>query len=164
MPHEEIRVELDLSDAIAVIERQQQQITALKAEVGHLDAVTNEVNEEAEKARLVLLLNHGHKAAYLDDGEMQCGDCRGEWDYKRPPLSDLTKMVIFRMNKEIAHLKGILNIVGEDPCWAELHIEQHYQIADLKEEAQELHDEYGKLWDENTALKAEVEQLKFGKT
>jgi len=36
MPHEEIRVELDLSDAIAVIERQQQQITALKAEVEQL--------------------------------------------------------------------------------------------------------------------------------
>ena len=36
MPHEEIRVELDLSDAIAVIERQQQRIAALKAEVEQL--------------------------------------------------------------------------------------------------------------------------------
>jgi len=159
MPHEEIRVELDLSDAIAVIERLKLVISTQQQQIAALKAVTNEVNEEVGKARLVLLLNHGHKAAYLDDGEMQCGDCRGEWDYKRPPLSNLTKMIIFRMNKEIAYLKGILNIAGEDPCWAELHIKQHHQIADLKEEAQELHDEYGKLWDENASLKAELKSL-----
>jgi len=36
MPREEIRVALDLSDAIALIERQQQEIAALKAEVERL--------------------------------------------------------------------------------------------------------------------------------
>ena len=49
MPHEEIRVELDLSDAIAVIERQQQQITALKAEVKRLWDNYNDLIMEVSK-------------------------------------------------------------------------------------------------------------------
>lgn len=49
MPHEEIRVELDLSDAIAVIERQQQQITALKAEVKRLWDNYNDLTMEVSK-------------------------------------------------------------------------------------------------------------------
>ena len=36
MPHEEIRVALDLSDAVALIEQQQQEIAALKAEADAL--------------------------------------------------------------------------------------------------------------------------------
>ena len=40
--------------------------------------------------------------------------------------------------------------------------QQQQEIAALKAEAQELHDKYGKLWDEKAVLKAEIAELKAG--
>lgn len=41
--------------------------------------------------REYLWLSHGHGGVYGDDGEMQCGQCRPVWDYKRAPLGDVIR-------------------------------------------------------------------------
>ena len=40
--------------------------------------------------------------------------------------------------------------------WCSVHAEPRDEIAALKKEAQDLHDKYGKLWDENALLKADI--------
>jgi hypothetical protein len=82
-------------------------IIALEATVKEKDGIVREVEEEAQKVRLVLLLNHGHEGAYLDDGEMQCGACNfGDYDFKKPSLSELTKRIVFGLNEQIAALEA----------------------------------------------------------
>lgn len=98
--------------------------SAAQAEIECLNGIVNEVNEEAGKARMILLFNHGHKGQYVDDGEMQCGACgAANYDFKKPSLSELVKRIIFGFNTEINRLKeenqrvrimadNLLNIIG----------------------------------------------------
>jgi hypothetical protein len=140
MMNDEILVPLDLSDAIALIDRQKQEIAALKADA-------EEIDEEAGKARLVLLLNHGHKGPYLDDGEMQCSECgMGDYDFKIPPLSELTKRIVFSLNEQIAalaaengRLKDKINQFIDD----ESHGEDHGRAADARKEGDDERNQSG---------------------
>ncbi|MFZ2809436.1 MAG: hypothetical protein WAZ60_23885 [Desulfosalsimonadaceae bacterium] len=76
------------------------------SELAAKDDIIKEVEKEARKVRLILLLNHGHKGQYLDDGEMQCGECGvSEYDFKIPPLSELTKRILSLLQSELVRLK-----------------------------------------------------------
>ncbi len=88
-----------------------------QAEIERLNGIVNEVNEEAGKARMILLFNHGHKGQYVDDGEMQCGACgAANYDFKKPSLSELVKRIIFGFNTEIDRLKAIIRNLVNRPA------------------------------------------------
>lgn len=77
--------------------------------IKELEANQKEIDEEARKVRLILLLNHGHSRAYLDDGELQCSECGlGNYDFKIPSLSKLTKRILFQRIDRIKELEAEL--------------------------------------------------------
>lgn len=53
-----------------------------------------ELEESERKVREFVWLNHGHEGVYGDDGEMQCGACMPNWDYKRPPLFNVVRVAV----------------------------------------------------------------------
>jgi len=59
-------------------------------------------------ARLALLLNHGHDAPYTDDGELQCAECRPNWDYRRLPIKTLIFQLVGLHKEEVDRLKAEL--------------------------------------------------------
>jgi hypothetical protein len=141
----------------------------LKAALAERDAKMEEINEEAGKARLVMLLNHGHEGAYLDDGEMQCGQCGfGDYDFNKPSLSELTKRIVFMLNDKIADLKAtvkrtddlILTLTDDNEKQAEGIAGLDAELAELRahhdEELTTAYDQIKEMTAENTTLKAEV--------
>ena len=81
----------------------------------HLAALT-EKGEQDKQVRLFLLVNHGHKAPYLDDGEMQCGECCPNWDYKRLPLKTLISQMMGLRDAQIAALQAKVQELGLSIC------------------------------------------------
>jgi hypothetical protein len=67
-------------------------------------ALPAEKDEAEQNTRLFLALNHGHKGIYLDDGEIQCGECRPNWDYKKPSLLTVAKVAVGVLLEQIAAL------------------------------------------------------------
>ncbi len=115
--HYEIDVVPELERKIAEYE---EVIRVVKLDSAAVHELVDRQAEEINKTRLVLLLNHGHSGAYLDDGEMQCGDCAPNWDYGRPLLSEITKRVVFALNKDatlrakVERLKDALHIILDE--------------------------------------------------
>ena len=114
-PMTEKLVPLDISDAIALIERQEQVIEKLQEEKQNWIDLYSKAEEEIAEikrqakeveygTRLFLLLNHGHVAPYTGDGELQCGNCFPNWDYGRLPLKVLINQALALRDEQIAAL------------------------------------------------------------
>jgi hypothetical protein len=97
----------------------------------HLAALA-EKDEEDKRVRMFLLFNHGHSAPYLDDGEMQCGECRPNWDYKRLPLKTLVSQFLGLRAEQLR-----LAVVRGDILDGKLSEETQKQIA-LEDRIKEL--------------------------
>jgi len=118
-----------------------ERIKELEAELAEKDTILKEVEEEAEKVRFVLILNHGHKGQYFDDGEMQCSECGfGNYDFKAPSLSEITKRIVFSLNHQLS--------------------EKEREIADWKREYRLINAAQLKGEEQIAALKAEREAMK----
>lgn len=60
--------------------------------IQHIIKVEEARRREIEmKYRTKLFFSHGHRGMYVDDGELQCGECMhyGFYDYKREPLTKI---------------------------------------------------------------------------
>jgi hypothetical protein len=74
------------------------------------DTIRELLDEAKEKdaeiiaGKICLALNHGHKGIYLDDGEIQCGECKPNWDYKRASLLTAVKVATGELLYQIAAL------------------------------------------------------------
>jgi hypothetical protein len=76
----------------------------------HLVVLESVVKENYE-TRLFLLLNHGHAAPYTDDGELQCAECRPNWDYKILPITTLLIQLLTPLHEQIAALETQLKTI-----------------------------------------------------
>ena len=76
--------------------RLQEEIARLKAENEGLD----------DFLRKFLLFSHGHSAPYLDDGEMQCGLCVPNWDYKRLDIQTVVRTAVGALLKKVKELEA----------------------------------------------------------
>lgn len=81
-------------------------LSSAKAEIAKKD-------EDDKQVRLFLLFNHGHSAPYIDDGEMQCGECMPIWDYKRLPLKTLISQFMGLQAEQIAALQARIRELEE---------------------------------------------------
>jgi len=103
---------------------------------------------EVKDTRMVLLLGHGHKGQYLDDGEMQCSECgvsKNKYDYKRNTLPDTAGNALSVLKAEVKRMKGIhpdpckCPCCGQDDC--EWHIGFHTNEEFLEQEIKRLTEE-----------------------
>ena len=78
-------------------------------EIDRLRERVRELEAADYNARLALLLNHGHSCAYTDDGELQCGECRPNWDYKKLPIKTLIFQLVGLAQERENRLKAELS-------------------------------------------------------
>ncbi len=73
------------------------------------EKVIAELKAEAREARIFLALNHGHRGIYLDDGEIQCGECKPNWDYKTPSLLTVSRVAMSVLLEKLSRLTALVN-------------------------------------------------------
>lgn len=93
-----IRVQEDLSMELDSLAHVAETLLTPKPSEAHQIDVLIERVEIAEgllaQIRFKIWRGHGHVGIYGDDGEMQCGQCSPNWDYKRAPLMELVNAVL----------------------------------------------------------------------
>jgi len=125
--------------AQAVIEGQKQKCAILDNMVKEKQEEIKAKEKQDYETRLFLLLNHGHAGVYTDDGELQCVECRSNWDYKRLPMKTLLCQFIglkeaklTAAREEIAKLRDFKDRFGNG-CMNELETCPYYQMNEVAE-------------------------------
>ncbi len=74
---------------------------------------------------------------------------------------------VLQLRRENAKLRSAMNLVGNDPSWCEILVDKcaeintlEVEIDNLKKEAQELHDKYGRLWTDNASLLSKMQPIR----
>ena len=89
-------------------------------------------------ARLALLLNHGHDAPYTDDGELQCAECRPNWDYRRLPIKTLIFQLVGLHKEEVDRLKAELALEKQRNRCGEAVIRENERMTKELAEARKI--------------------------
>ena len=147
-------------------EASQAALSAARKEIEELTRRAEQDEAENKAARLTILFNHGHTAPYTDDGELQCGECRPNWDYKRLPLKTLIFLFIGLKDEEIEKLKADIALRAEE--WvarclkAEAERDEAAKTQDRYKNALERisqYDSYHQEWPNEIYINAPPEEL-----
>ncbi len=123
MPHDEILVKLDLADAIALIDRQQQQIADLTAKIETYKEIEESLLSEVHRLDKIVWVEQQSEIADLT---AKCESEHTAWEITNDYVKDADKQIA-TLTAELSHLKElsqqreeyVCGTKGGRPSWLE---------------------------------------------